>query len=63
MTLDIFKIAQKLYDELNLESEQSKLRAEGVALLFDRLKKAVDEANSPPEVMDAEITETPAAEV
>lgn len=41
--MDITAISQKLIDDLIEESEKSKLRAEGVAMLHNLLKQKLEE--------------------
>lgn len=40
MQLNVLEIAQKLIDELLEQGEHSRQRAEGVAMLFQRLQEA-----------------------
>ncbi len=41
MNIDIHQIAQRLVDELNVEVNTNKARAEGVAMLYDRIREAI----------------------
>jgi len=40
MQINILEIAQKLIDELLVEEQKNRQRAEGVAMLFQRLQEA-----------------------
>lgn len=41
--IDIKQIAEQLIVELNVESDRMKLRAEGVALLYERIRQAAEQ--------------------
>lgn len=49
MELDIGALARKLLEELNVEIAVNKARAEGVALLYDRIREAAEQHNQPVE--------------
>jgi hypothetical protein len=54
MQLNLLELAQKLIDELLVEEEKNRHRAEGVAMLFHRIQEAHAAAQ--------QVTETPTAE-
>lgn len=54
MNLDITQVAQKLLDEMQLESDQLKARMEGVVLLHNRLKLELDKVNGATEQQDSQ---------
>ena len=58
MEVDIRKIAQDLIGELNNESAAMKLRAEGVALLYERLRQTIEQHSQPS--VEAQGSEQPA---
>jgi hypothetical protein len=49
MQIDIRAIAQKLIDNQEEEQLASKLRIEGIALLYHEIQKAITEAEQVPE--------------
>lgn len=56
MQLNILEIAQKLIDELLVEEQKNRQRAEGAAMLFQRIQEAHAELTKAAEV--AEKSET-----
>jgi hypothetical protein len=42
MEIDIRKITEQLLIELQMESDKMKFRAEGVSLLYERIRKAAE---------------------
>jgi hypothetical protein len=54
MQLNLLELAQKLIDELLVEEEKNRHRAEGVAMLFHRIQEA--------HAATQQVTEAPAAE-
>lgn len=50
--MNIAVIAQRLIDELTLNSVELRLRAEGVALLFNKLVEAADAEKAQEEVAE-----------
>lgn len=47
MNIDISKVAQELLTELQTESVRNQLRAEGVVLLYERIRKQIEQDNQP----------------
>lgn len=47
MQLSLIEIAQKLIDELLVEEQKNRQRAEGVAMLFQRIQEAVATSQQP----------------
>lgn len=47
MQLNLMEIAQKLIDELLVEEQKNRHRAEGVAMLFHRIQEAHAAAQQP----------------
>lgn len=47
MEINIQEIAQKLVDELVVEQDKHKHRIEGVAMLFERLREAIQAQQKP----------------
>lgn len=49
MELNLKAIAQKLISELNVKEMIYKARAEGVAMLYDRIREASEKKDAPDE--------------
>ena len=57
MQINILQIAQQLLNELGIQEESMRLRAEGVALLFEKIREAHEAATlseAAPQIIDAQ---------
>lgn len=62
MQMNLMEIAQKLIDELLVEEQKNRQRAEGVAMLFHRIQEAHATMQQPATEEAASVTEEPNVE-